>query len=125
MQIVIDTNALIRFFTNDIPQKANLVEKLLKEEKHIFIPDVIFPELEYILVYQHKFSRKKLLKIFTFLASQNNIDMTNQARTAIFIFKKSKLDMADSIIAAYSLKGKLASFDKELLQIKGVSAFWK
>ena len=125
MHIVIDTNALIRFFTNDIPQKANLLEKLLKEKKHIFVPDVVFPELEYIFVYQYKFPRKKLLKIFTFLVSQSNIDTTYQAKTAIFIFEKSKLDMADSIIAAYSLKGKLASFDKKLLQVEGASPFWK
>ncbi len=125
MRIVIDTNAFVRFFTDDNPQKADLVEKLLKEGKDIFIPDVVFPELEYILVQRYNFSRKKLLDIFTFLTSRNNISLTKETREAIIIFRNSKLDMADCIIAAYSMKGSLASFDRELLDIKGVNQFWR
>lgn len=125
MYIVVDTSALVRFFTDDIPQKASLVEKLLKEEKDIFIPDVVFPELEYILIKRYKFPRQKLLDIYSFLASQENVHTTKEARRSIILFSKTKLDMADCIIAAYSLKGSLASFDKELLDIDGVNAFWK
>lgn len=44
--LYLDTNILVRFFTNDIPEKAEKVEKLL-EEKSLCIPDVVFPELEY------------------------------------------------------------------------------
>jgi predicted nucleic acid-binding protein len=54
-----------------------------------------------------------------------NISLTKEAREAITIFKNSKLDMADCIIAAYSMKGSLASFDKELLNIAGINPFWK
>lgn len=125
MQIVIDTNTLIRFFTDDIPQKADLVEQLLKEEKHVIIPDVVFPELEYILSGQYQFPKEKILNVFTFLASQKAISITTDVRTAISIYADSKLDIADSIIAAYSLKGKLASFDKDLLKIDNVKPFWK
>lgn len=125
MQVVIDTSALIRFFTEDIPAKASLVEKLLEKEKRIFVPDVVFPELEYILVSQHKFSRKELLEVYAFLVSRNNIYMTPQAKASISIFENSDLDMADCVIASYSLKGKLASFDKELLKVEKVKPFWK
>ena len=33
--------------------------------------------------------------------------------------------MADCIIVAQSIKGKLATFDKDMLAIKGVNGFWK
>ena len=126
MKIVVDTSALVRFFTDDIPQKASLVEKLLEEGKDIVIPDVVFPELEYILVNKHMFSRAKLVEIYTFLSSRDNIRLTKEVKAAIEIFSKTKLDMADCIIAAHSFsKGYLASFDKELLDIKGVNPFWK
>ena len=125
MRIIVDTNTLVRFFTDDIPQKANLVEKLLKDEQNIFIPDVVFPELEYILTYEYKFPRKNLFEIYAFLASQKNISLTENVRKAIIIFSKTKLDMADCIIAASSLKGSLASFDKELLQVNKIKPFWK
>lgn len=125
MRIIVDTNALVRFFTDDIPQKATLVEKLLKDGQNIFIPDVVFPELEYILIYEYKFPRKKLFEIYAFLASQKNISLTENVQKAIIIFSKTNLDMADCIIAASSLKGFLASFDKELLQVDKVKPFWK
>lgn len=125
MLIVVDTSALVRFFTDDIPQKASLVENLFKDEKDILIPDVVFPEMEYILIKKYKFPRKKLFHIYTFLSSRNNIHMTNELRSAIAIFENSKLDMADCIIAACSMKGSLASFDRNLLDIEGINPFWK
>ena len=125
MRIVIDTSALVRFLTDDIPQKANLVEKLFKDKKDIFIPDVVFPEMEYILIQKYNYPREKLLDIYTFLSSRKNIHVTKETKNAITIFKNSKLDMADCIIAAYSMKGSLASFDSGLLGIAGISPFWK
>ena len=35
MHIIIDTNALVRFFTDDDKTKADLVESLLKNEKEL------------------------------------------------------------------------------------------
>ena len=125
MRIVIDTSALVRFLTDDIPRKASLVEKLFKDKKDIFIPDVVFPEMEYILIQKYNYPREKLLDIYTFLSSRKNIHVTKETKNAITIFKNSKLDMADCIIAAYSMKGSLASFDSGLLGIAGISPFWK
>jgi predicted nucleic-acid-binding protein len=125
MLIAIDTSALVRFFTNDNPKKASLVEKLFKHEKDIFIPDVVFPEMEYILIQKYNFPREKLLNIYIFLSSRDNIHVTKEAREAIAIFENSKIDMADCIIAAYSMKGSLASFDRSLLAIKDINPFWK
>ena len=125
MRIIVDTSALVRFFTDDIPQKASLVEKLFKAEKDIFIPDVVFTEFEYILIQKYNFPREKLLNIYIFLSSRNNIHVTKEAKNAIAIFEKTKLDMADCIIAAYSMKGSLASFDNGLLSIANINPFWK
>jgi len=124
MRVVLDTNSLIRFFTNDIADKAQKVKELLKEEKEIFIPEVVFPELEYILDQQYTTSRGELIKIFQFLSSQKNIKSSPYIKNAIKIFEKTKLDMADCIIAAYSLKGIIASFDKELLKVDKIKSFW-
>lgn len=125
MLIVLDTNSLIRFFTNDIVDKAAKVKDLLEKEKEIYIPEVVFPELEYILTDQYETSRENLIKIFQFLSSQKNIIVPKNLKKAILIFEKTKLDIADCIIAAYAFKGRLASFDKELLTVKGLNSFWK
>ena len=124
MPVVLDTNALIRFFTNDMPDRATKVKELLENKKNIVIPEVVFPELEYILTDQYDTSRENLVKIFQFLASQKNIKFPKHIRKAIMIFEKSKLDMADCIIASHALKGELASFDKELLSVEEIKPFW-
>ena len=124
MPVVLDTNTLIRFFTNDVPVKALRVKDLLDNEKNLYIPEVVFPELEYILTQQYNTSKEKLLKIFQFLSSRNNIKLPHQITKAIIIFEKTTLDMADSIIAAYAIKSSLASFDKELLEVEGVNPYW-
>lgn len=125
MQIVLDTNALIRLFTDDIPAKAERVEKLLEEEKEIFVPDVVFPELEYILMKKYGLPRSKVIDACLFLLSQENVKKSTHIKKAIEIYRRTKLDMADCIIAASSLKGSLASFDKDLLKVKEVNPFWK
>lgn len=124
MRVILDTNALIRFFTRDIEEKAQRVKKLLDSSSEIFIPDVVFPELEYILAKAYGIERKEITTFFSFLTSRNNIKTTPHLKKAIIIFQTSRLDMADCVIAAESLKGELASFDKDLLQIAKVKPFW-
>lgn len=124
MLIVLDTNTLIRFFTRDIEEKAEKAKMLLENEKDLMIPDVVFPEIEYILQKKYNYSRKEIFSYFQFLISLSNVRITNHIQKACKIYGFSKLDMADCIIAAYSLKGKLASFDKLLLRIEEVTPYW-
>ena len=125
MRITIDTNALIRFFTRDIEEKAQKVKKLLDSDTNIFIPNVVFPELEYVLIKTYGVKREDLDTYFKFLTSKNNLKTTKDIKVAVEIYQKTKLDMADCIIAAESLKGLLASFDKVLLKVENVKPFWK
>lgn len=123
MRIVLDTNVLVRFFTNDIPQKAEKVEKLL-EEKSLYIPDAVFPELEYVLSNSYHSSRDEIITIYRYLLAKKNIRMSSYIEKAVAFFEKTKLDMADCIVVSYALKGKLASFYKELFKIDGVKPYW-
>ena len=125
MQIVLDTSTLIRFFTNDIPQKAEKVEKLIENEKYIVIPDVVFPELEYVLASAYILPRNKILDAYRFILSRENIKTFPYIKKAAELFGKTNLDMADCIIVAQSGKGKLASFDKELLEVENINPLWK
>ncbi|PIR79818.1 MAG: hypothetical protein COU25_03565 [Candidatus Levybacteria bacterium CG10_big_fil_rev_8_21_14_0_10_35_13] len=125
MNTILDTSSLLRFFTNDEPLKAIKVKELLENGKNLYIPDVVFPELEYVLTDHYNSSRENIIKIFQFLSSQKNIKVSANIKKALPIFEKTKFDIADCIIAASSFKGSLASFDKELLQVKGINSIWK
>ena len=123
--IVLDTSALIRYFARDDKVKAEKIKLLLETGKELVIPDAVLPEIEYVLIKSSKAKRSDIIKAFRFLNSLRNISLTKEAREGITIFKNSKLDMADCIIAAYSMKGSLASFDKNLLGIADINPFWK
>ena len=122
--IHLDTNALIRFFTKDDPMKAAKVKKLLEEKNEIFVSDVVFPELEYVLSHAYKLSRNNILKIYKFLISCSNIKINQSIKKAVMIFEQTNLDMADSIIAANSVGEHLATFDHELSKTEGVKNYW-
>jgi predicted nucleic-acid-binding protein len=119
--LVFDTSALIRFFTKDISTQAEKIKNLIETEKKIKIPDVVFPELEYVLLGKtYNVTRNKILTAFYFLASRKNIILSKEVKTAIAIYKKTNLDMADCIIAASARNHTLVSFDKKLCSVKGI-----
>lgn len=122
--IFIDTNSFIRLLTNDQPIKAQKVVRLLKSGLPIFVNEVVFPEIEYVLGKVYKAPREKIIASFKLIASVSDIKISRVVRNAIILYEKTGLDMADCIIASESLKGKLASFDSDLLKIKGVKSYW-
>lgn len=114
---VLDTSALVRFFTNDIPSQALKTKELIESKNRLFIPDVVFPELEYVLLGKtYNSTRDKVRVAFEFLSSRKNISISPQAKKAIEIYSQTSLDMADCIIAV-SARGKLFGFDKKLLAL--------
>jgi len=120
--IILDTSTLIRFFTNDDAQKASKVKKLIESKNTLYVPEVVFPELEYVLSSHYHASHQEIIKTFRFLIAQSNITINPVVKIAADIFSNSKLDMADSIISAHVKQksaNKLASFDQELTKITG------
>jgi predicted nucleic-acid-binding protein len=116
--ITVDTSALVRFFTNDIPRDAAKTRELIESGSKLFIPDVVFPELEYVLLGKtYNADREKITWAFEFLTTKNNITISKEAKLAIGFYSQTKHDMADCIIAASAAKNDLFSFDKKLLAL--------
>ena len=123
--ICLDTSSLIRIFTNDDSVKAKKVKELLEKENNIRIPEVVFSELEYVLKGAYQTPRKKILEVFQFLISRSNCKLGSTVPPAVKLFENTNLDIADCLIVSHSLKGKLASFDRQMLAIKGVKKYWQ
>ena len=122
--ICLDTSSLIRFFTNDDLAKAKKVKELLEKEKDVRIPEVVFPELEYVLKGVYQTPRKKILAVFQFLISRSNCKLGSAVSPAVKLFENTNLDIADCLIVSHSIKGKLASFDNQMLATKDVKKYW-
>lgn len=122
--IYLDTNILVRFFTHDDLTKATKVKDLLEKESEIFISDVVFPEIEYVLIKIYNLKRNSIVSVFKFLLAQKAINYSKIIPEATNLYENSNLDMADCIIASESMNGKLASFDEELLKTQGIKKYW-
>jgi predicted nucleic-acid-binding protein len=119
--ITLDTSALVRFFTNDIPGKARKVRSVIEKQKSE-VPDVVFPELEYVLLGKtYNSTRENLVKAFEYLLDNKNVKVSREVRLGVHIYKKCNLDIADCIIVASAHRGDLLSFDNEMNEAhKGV-----
>ena len=122
--IVLDTSSLIRFFTNDIPQKASIVRRSLESEERIKIPDVVFPELEYVLLGKsYNSTRAKVFSACEFLVTKKNVIVSKEVKLALDYYEATNLDFADCIIAATAIGQKLLSFDNKLLSLINKKGF--
>lgn len=124
MSIVLDTNIFVRIITDDDPVRAAKAKKLIDTETELFVPESVFPEIEYFLKKVEKRTHTDIAKVFTIIAAYKNISLDKETRIAISIYKNHTLDMADCLIAAHAVGGKLASFDDKLLKIEGMKSYW-
>lgn len=113
-----DTSALIRFFSNDDLNKAEKVKNILEDDlNEIKIPDVVFPEIEYVLSSKlYQLSRAEITKAFKFLLSHRNTKLSAHTKSALHFFESTKLDCADCFVLVSSKSEKLLSFDNRLTQ---------
>lgn len=124
--VVIDTSALVRFFTKDIVQDAIRVKKLLESGEMIHIPDAVFPELEYVLSKNYGLRREDILVKFKFLSANQNCLCHFYVERAVDYYARTNLDMADCLIAsqAHETPCSLASFDKKLVNKTKTMSYW-
>lgn len=122
--IYLDTSALIRFFTKDDLIRAKKVKALLLKESEVFINDVVFPELDFVLRKFYKLHRNDVAAAYRFILSYQAIICSKIIPEAVVLYESSNLSMADCIIVSESLKGQLAGFDKQMLNIPGVTKYW-
>lgn len=122
--IHLDTSTLIRFFTKDDLIRAKKVKELLEEESEISINAVVFPELDFVLRKVYKLQRSDVAAAYRFILSCPAISCSKIIHGAAQLYETSNLSMADCIIVSESLKGQLASFDKQMLNIPGVAKYW-
>ena len=117
--IIIDTNILVRLVgsVNDLSHKKTI--QLFRSGQEIFIPDVVFLELQYVLHANYGYERQEIIEFIKIIMGGDNVKYNNYIPLAIYYYASSSIDMADCIIGAMAKTNKweLASFDKKLLNL--------
>ncbi len=114
---LIDTNLLIRFLTGDDPKKAEAVEKLLKSGKPLFIPDLVFAEIVWVLQSFYEVPREIIYARLKSVVGFKNIDCDKILLTQSLenFINNPHLSFVDCYLTALIQTGKgkiLYSFDR-------------
>ena len=122
MRYFLDTNFLLRYILNDIPSQADLAEKYFKQAKSnkilIYIPLLVFVEMDFALSRFYKFSKSKLIEVMENISNMPYIEIEKREiiLEALDEYKRNNLDFVDLIFyceAQFSGR-KLLTFDKKL-----------
>ena len=119
---VIDTNLLVRYLTEDDPDKAQSVETLLikagKGEIKIVIPSVIIAELIWVLESYYKMETGEISQLVGSILNTPGIDTQdkNILREALKIYENKGTDFVDAWIVEFARERNIKTiytFDKK------------
>lgn len=120
--IFIDTNTFIRYFTNDIPELAEKVERLIKRAKRgeikLVANELIVAEIVWVLESAYEMKKNQIYSLLQAMFNTHNLEIPNSGilKDAAAIYNSKNIDFIDAYTASYmKTKGlkKLASFDKK------------
>jgi len=123
--IVLDTSALIRFFTRDDETKAKKAKDLLESNEELLLIDAVLLELVFTLIKFYKLPKIQLLEVIKYLLSRSNIKANPKIRNAVRIFEEKNMSITDCLVVAYGEGNKIASFDDKLVKTDGVKSVWR
>jgi len=124
---IIDTNAILRFILEDIPEQNLKVTKVLeKAEKHqvkVILPTQVIFEVEYVLDSVYKVSVTERYEILEELISTKYINLEsenyrNHLISSIEISQFQNISLVDALLVILSKlnNAEILTFDKKILQ---------
>lgn len=123
--LVLDTNTLLRYLLNDIPEQAQKIQEKIKQAKSgkikLFVPQIVIFEIFFALVEGYDFNKDRVIEgIEKIIASEDLFIQDKEAfKLALEIFKEKKLSLVDCFLAAVAKEQgiRVFTFDKALQKI--------
>lgn len=114
----LDTNVVLRFLLNDVPEQTDKAAKVIVSDK-VYVTDVVTVETIYVLEKVIELSRQDIVKLVTdFLGFANVVHNPYFLLDAIDLYKQhSALSIVDcyATAEAKAYNNKLVTFDKRLV----------
>ena len=123
--LIIDTNGLLRFLLNDIPEQADLIEKAIrkaeKDRRVVLIPQIVIFEISFILKSFYKLEKQAIIdKIHSILSVDIlNIESKNLFLETLTLYGKNNVGFVDCflLIKAEADGAELFTFDEKLKKL--------
>jgi predicted nucleic-acid-binding protein len=107
-KVIIDTNLLVRYLTNDEPQKARAVENLLnsaeKGDLKIFIPSIVIAELIWVLESYYQLKSDKINDLIDAIIKTPGIEVADKKIIipAMELYRENNIDFIDAWLISFA-----------------------
>lgn len=111
---LIDTNVILRYLLNDIPEQAQKSEEVVKSGAFT-LPEVI-AEVVYVLFKLYNVPREEINEIVSPVFDEVEIEHKNVVLAALELYSSASIDFVDCILISRNklIGEKVFSFDKKL-----------
>lgn len=121
-EVIIDTNVILRFFLNDIPEQKIIVEALLQKAKNktifITIPQIVIFELDFILEKYYEFHKEEVIDKLKTLVSTDYLRVESKELFIITLtlYSRENLSLVDCFLISQAKERNMEifTFDKKL-----------
>ncbi len=103
----LDTNVLVRYYTQDEPRQAKIATRIFANEATLFVPRTVLVELYFVLKYAEKylFDPARIGKVLRHLIDLPNVTVENYDMVATALdFQQSGLEFPDALHIAASVR---------------------
>ena len=107
-RVVVDTNLLVRYLTEDDPAKAMAVDALLKKASQgkikILLPSVVAAELVWVLESFYQMSREQISELVDAILQTPGIEVQDEAiiLAATRLYGQTNIDFVDAWIIEFA-----------------------
>lgn len=125
-KVLLDTNALLRFFLNDIPEQKKAVDKLIQGakagEESLIVSQIVVFELAFILEKYYQFAKDLVVDRVKNLVLTKYLKVESRETfiLALSLYSATSVSFVDCFLIAKAkqLKSEIFSFDKELIKLQ-------
>lgn len=123
--IAVDTNVLIDFRLErkpNFPQANRIFQDCVDGKSLIFIPQIVFPEIEWVLRSYYKVKKDRITDFFADLLALEGVVMANKSliEQALLLFSKTNIKFTDAIILTeiqHFYPDEFLTFDQDLQKL--------
>lgn len=124
MPNLLDANLIIRYLVEGDKEKTEAVEKLLKSNEKLILPDVTVSEIIWVLSSYYETPKEEIAEKIDALLSLGCIKANKKILfQALSFYKKLNIDWVDAYLSSLAIEKKVEkiySYDEDLDKIKEI-----
>ena len=129
-QRLIDANIILRFLTNDDPEKATACESLLSRvesgQEQVYLPDLIIADIIWTLEKYYRVEKRKIREMMIRILAPESLycSSKSQVLSALAIYTSKKIDWTDAFVAAQMIASDLKeiySYDQDFDRLQDIT----